>query len=143
MPVFRDVHGCLYRIPSAQLQSFAIEAGGSERIEGVQLPSSTNRSAADRPTAQSYIWPDELDPLSAGSADRSTAPSYEWPDGLDPLSAGSADRPTAQSYIWPDELDPLSADSADQPTAQSYIWPDGLDPLFAGHQVTGQKQLGH
>lgn len=90
MPVFRDVHGRLYRIPSAELESYAIEDEGTHRVSGAELP----------PTAADYQWPDEQAPSVEASG-------YLWPDDtITSAPAGHGTRqgkaPLAAGYQWND-----------------------------------------
>ena len=79
MPVFRDVHGRLYRIPSAELESYAIEDDGAQRLSGAELP----------PTQSNYLCSDETEPAVRAS-------SYLWPDEMEPAVGASSCRPKAR-----------------------------------------------
>ena len=94
MPVFRDVHGRLYRIPSAELESYAIEDDGAQRLSGAELP----------PTQSNYLWSDETEPAVGAS-------SYLWPDEMEPAVRAS-------SYLWPDEMEPAVGASSCRPKAR-------------------------
>ena len=122
MPVFRDVHGRLYRIPAAQLQAFAIEPDGTERLVGAEVaPSapvsgpenkSTESLTSGKVSASGYLWQSEDQaPIQASG--------YVW---------GSEDEAPVQAsgYVWGSEGHaPLQA--------SGYIWQSGAEASTNAH----------
>ena len=109
MPVFRDVHGRLYRIPAAELEAFAIESEGNERLTGAEIESSES----------AYVWQDESQDASVSAQDQPVqAAGYLWSDEEKAPAAQAA------GYLWSDE------DAAPAVQAAGYLWPDDAGYLW-------------
>ncbi len=127
MPVFRDVHGRLYRIPADQLETFAIESDGGERFVGAEVPASSPWPVAgngpEAPSRQAalggmgYEWPSGEQGIG-----------YEWPSGEQAALGG-------MGYEWP---------SGEQ--GIGYEWPSGEQAALGGmgyEWPSGEQGIGY